>query len=146
MRMIKKYLSEIVLMLLILFAVLYFTQIIAINDITIFMVICVGVIYYGVILSKSTKKYPKAKLKKTIDFNVNLSIPNHAVTLERQPLDSRAISTLLKYKIDINKQDKDGQTALHKLLKANKILSAIVVIVHGARLDIVNNYSQMPLE
>lgn len=65
---------------------------------------------------------------------------------ENKILDLNTLLILIKNGLDINSQDEDGQTALHKLLQANKTKSIRILLEQGARLDIKNKNNKTAME
>ncbi len=101
------------------------------------------------IKEKRLKKDNERKILRTTkerylkETHINDSIKIYS---ENKILDLNTLLILIKNGLDINSQDEDGQTALHKLLQANSAQSATILLEKGARLDIKNKNNKTAME
>jgi len=58
----------------------------------------------------------------------------------------KIIELLIERKININKQESNGNTALHNALSKNNTDIALLLTQHGAQQDLVNNQKKTPLD
>jgi len=111
--------------------------------------------FIAILLSRYTSEelidrildYDKSKL----DLNGNSSkdgiSPLHHLAISDMPIDrlTMIIDLLLVYGLDINKQDKDGNTPLHFALLQNKPDIALLLFNKGAERGIQNMKGETPL-
>ncbi len=75
------------------------------------------------------------------NINDSIKIVNNGKFLE-----TRILLILTKNGLDINTQDMNGQTALHKLMQSNQTKAIMTLLNQGARLDIKNKNNKTAME
>jgi hypothetical protein len=71
---------------------------------------------------------------------------NHKLEIQKSVFDLEILSILLNNGLDINVRDKNGETALHKVVKKDSIKSVKELLERGANVNIKDNLGKKPLD
>lgn len=106
-------------------------------------------IVYSILGSKTHTSPSRSRLFKTMCVN-DLSNSNHFTQYENpsQSVDERKgliLSLILHSILDVNYQDKQGNSLLHFAVLCNNTFCVEVLLKHGAKINVFNNRKQTPL-